>query len=487
MTHYALLWDDPKSYDRDQAAAAHGQPVTYGWWGAASPRIRPGSSDVAWIVVFDADGYPRIGARADVQHDEHGEVWVSMDDMLPRQRMVGAHWLPQEHSDEVASGQQTSWQLSDAAGHALEDLWQRERIGQRLRRRLTWYLEHAHATPSAKLRALKPSEIPVIGSWGGRHEVSSAWLYTRNNGRLGMLVAVFPNYSNHDTLCIVGEPATLTCGVLPRTGPTLQLNGRELHEQDTLGVVHIAHHGLVTVRSRVSRNDLLAAIRTAAPIEGDRLEIRSLAAWPFPLGNTAALGAFLDRLFEYGYCVEQAKRQLRGNPLLSCPAVDPGDPPPPAPAPGQGYEPDDAVRRLVEDHAMAFARAELTRMGFAVEDVSSQRGTLDLLCASRTEPTMTLRVEVKGTRGDGSVVQVTAGEVARACAEPDTTALFVVSQIQLAPDGKPFGGKWRLYRPWQLERCELYPTQYRCHLEHFPPDEQGEVPPPRPSAEPRAY
>ncbi|MCY0989509.1 hypothetical protein OV203_20380 [Nannocystis sp. ILAH1] len=476
MTHYALLWDDPASYDRDRTAAELGRPVTYGWWGA-SPSTRPGTGDVAWIVVDDADGYPRIGARAGVCRDEHGEVWLSLDDMLPRQRMVGAHWLAQEHYDELASGGETARQLSDRAGRALENLWHSERIGQRLRERLTWHLKHSHMTPSAKLRALKPAEVPVLGSWGGRHEVeaSSAWLYTRNNGRLGMLVAVYSNFSNHDTLCVVGEPDTLTSGALPRTGPTLQLNGHELYEQDALGIVHVAHHGLVTVRSRVSRSDLLASIRTTAPIEADRLQLRSLDAWPFPIGSTADLVAFLDRLFEYGYCIEQAKRRLRKDPLLLGPAVDPRDPPPPPPAPGQGHEPDDHVRQIVEDHAMTVAYAELTRMGFAVENVSRQRGTLDLLCRSRTRPTMTLRVEVKGTRGDGSAVLLTAGEVARARAEPDTTALFVVSQIQVAPDGKPFGGTWRLYRPWQIERCELYPTQYRCHLEHLLPDEHGEV------------
>lgn len=477
MAHYALLWDDPNTYDPDQVAASQGRPVTYGWWGT-SPRRRPGSGDIAWIVVVDADGYPMIAARANVECDEHGEVWVSLGDMLVRDRMVPAHWLRQEHYDEIEPDRVTAWSLSEEAGRALEDLWQRERTGQRLRQRMTWYLENSSATSFASLRALKPTEIPVLGSWGGRHEVSYAWLYTRDNSRLGMIVAVFSNYSNHDILCVVGEPSTLTCGVLPHTGPTLQLNGRELYEYDGFGTVHVTHHGLVTVRSRVSRSDLLSSIRTAAPREADHLELRSLAAWPFHLGNTADPGAFLDRLFEYGYCVEQAKRQLRGDHLLPGPAFGAGDKPRlSSPVAGQGRDPDDAVRRLVENYAMAVAWAELTRMGFSVEDVSHQRGTLDMLCTSRAKPTMTLRVEVKGTRGDGSTVLLTAGEVMRARAEPGSTALFVVSQIQITPSGEPMGGKWRLYRPWQLDRCELYPTQYRCHIEHLPPEEYGEVRP----------
>lgn len=481
MTHYALPWDDPESYDQVWTAASQGQPITYGWWGT-SQRTRPSPGDVAWIVLPVADRAPGIAARTTIQWDENGEIWVKLDDMLPRERMIGAHWLRQEHREEVNPGRRPAWRLSDAAGRDLEDLWRHERIGQRLRDRLTWYLQHEHATPSASLRAMKLTEIPVLGSLGGRHEVPSAWLYTRANGRLGMLVAVFANYSNHDILCVVGEPATLTCGKLPHTGPTLQLNGRELYEQDTSGVVRIAHHGLITVCTRISRGDLLAAIRSTAPIEADRLELRSLAAWPFALGNTEAPDAFLDRLFEYGYCIEQAKRRLRGHPLLPGPAVDPGDLPPPPPTPAQGLEPDDGLRRLVEEHAMAVAQAELTRMDFVVENVSRQRGTLDLLCTSRTKPTTTLRVEVKGTRGDGSAVLVTAGEVARACAEPEATALFVVSQIQLTPGREPIGGVWRLYRPWQLERCELYPTQYRCHLERCTPEEHGEVSPAAPDA-----
>lgn len=476
LTHYALIWDDLESYDQDWAAASQGRPVTYGWWGT-SQRTRPSPGDVAWIILPFADRPPGIGARTTIQWDENGEIWVKLDDMLPRERTVGAHCLRKEHCEEVNPGRRTAWRLSDTAGRDLEDLWRREGIGRRLRDCLTWYLQHEHATPSASLRAMKPTEIPVLGSLGGRHEVASAWLYTRAHGRLGMLVAVFANYSNHDILCVVGEPTNLTCGNLPHTGPTLQLNGRELYEQDTSGVVHIAHHGLITVCTRVSREDLFAAIRATAPTEADRLELRSLAAWPFALGNTEAPDLFLDRLFEYGYCIEQAKRRLRGDPLLPGPAVDPGDLPPPPPTPGQGREPDDGLRRLVEEHAMAVAHAELTRMGFVVEDVSRQRGTLDLLCTSQTRPMTTLRVEVKGTRGDGSAVLVTASEVARACAEPEATALFVVSQIQLTPGREPIGGVWRLYHPWLLERCELYPTQYRCHLERCTPEEHGDVPP----------
>lgn len=169
LTHYALIWDDLESYDQDWAAASQGRPVMYGWWGT-SQRTRPSPGDVAWIILPFPDRAPGIGARATIQWDENGEIWVKLDDMLPRERTVGGHWLRKEHCEEVNPGRRTAWRLSDTAGRDLEDLWRREGIGQRLRDCLTWYLQNEHATPSASLRAMKPTEIPVLGSLGGRHE-----------------------------------------------------------------------------------------------------------------------------------------------------------------------------------------------------------------------------------------------------------------------------------------------------------------------------
>ena len=73
------------------------------------------------------------------------------------------------------------------------------------------------------------------------------------------------------------------------------------------------------------------------------------------------------------------------------------------------------------------ARAWYESEGFVVEDTS---GTCpyDLRC---TKGDAEVRVEVKGTRGDGSTVEVTIGEVVNARGNGWRTDLFIVSRIEI--------------------------------------------------------
>lgn len=131
---------------------------------------------------------------------------------------------------------------------------------------------------------------------------------------------------------------------------------------------------------------------------------------------------------------------------------------------GQGYSADSAVRRAVELHAMELTRAWLEQDGWTVEDRSASE-SYDFL-ATRTGAT--LFVEVKGTTGDGSLIQLTRLEVEFALKHQAAMALAVVSGIQLARiDGKveASGGVLAVRKPWSPALGSLRPISYTCRLE----------------------
>lgn len=130
-------------------------------------------------------------------------------------------------------------------------------------------------------------------------------------------------------------------------------------------------------------------------------------------------------------------------------------------AKAQGFEADPQVRRAIELRAMDVARQAYERNGYEVKDVSGNH-PYDLLCSK--PGTKKRRVEVKGTRGDPSVVNLTVGEVL-AAREPNViTDLFVVFEIQVLvkkPDPLATGGKVLVTQGWVPNEADLEPTQYR--------------------------
>lgn len=141
------------------------------------------------------------------------------------------------------------------------------------------------------------------------HGEQSYWVYRRTDTELEMCFAFYDNFTPDDLLCkvfCVGEPAS------DGQGASIQFNGNKCMED--LGLdVGFYHSGRITVTTPVSREDLVEAIVQSAPDGIDCLGgCDSLQEWPFQIGTTGDLAGLIDRLFVYAYCVEQAKRWLRG-------------------------------------------------------------------------------------------------------------------------------------------------------------------------------
>ena len=128
---------------------------------------------------------------------------------------------------------------------------------------------------------------------------------------------------------------------------------------------------------------------------------------------------------------------------------------------GQGRKIDPLERRAIELHAMDMATAHLAAEGWAVEDVSHHR-PYDLECARGAEE---LRVEVKGTTGDGSAVLLTPGEVRHAREQHPGVALMIVSEVEIVRDEQSeptaHGGRLEVISPWEIDADgELTPTGF---------------------------
>lgn len=149
-------------------------------------------------------------------------------------------------------------------------------------------------------------------------------------------------------------------------------------------------------------------------------------------------------------------------------ARDPGNEARARDARGQGYEADPAVRRAVELRAMTLAEAHYRELGFEVKDTSATQ-PYDLRC---TKNGAEVRVEVKGTRGGGSTVEVTIGEVENARATGWRTDLFVVSGIEVTQGVEGVvsqGGVARKIEGWKPAVDELAPIRFRCTVPATPP------------------
>jgi hypothetical protein len=127
----------------------------------------------------------------------------------------------------------------------------------------------------------------------------------------------------------------------------------------------------------------------------------------------------------------------------------------------QGYEPDVAIRRAIERWAMLRAEKHYREQGFDVEDTAATE-PYDLRCAREG---LEVRVEVKGTRGDGAEIEVTRGEVLNARGDDWRTDLFVVSRIEVertAEGPVARGGMDRPIEGWRPTDGDLTPIRFRC-------------------------
>jgi hypothetical protein len=156
-----------------------------------------------------------------------------------------------------------------------------------------------------------------FGTPTGGHNPLDCWVYSAYSSALELVFAFYSNFSPDDLICkIVPAGHAPTDG----RGATLQFNGHKSVEDDGIHYT-LRHDGLVTVRNRIARADLLERVRLHASEAN-----AALGGIEFPLvcGSTADLGTLLDRLFLYAYAVEQAKRSLRQEPAL--PIVHEGAP-----------------------------------------------------------------------------------------------------------------------------------------------------------------
>jgi Domain of unknown function (DUF3883) len=130
---------------------------------------------------------------------------------------------------------------------------------------------------------------------------------------------------------------------------------------------------------------------------------------------------------------------------------------------GQGRQLDAADRKAVERHAVDWALKYLADMGYVVEDVG-YLGPYDIRATSGEDET---RVEVKGSTGTATTVELTDGEV-RETEGSWSSLLVVVDEIVLTRVGgrrTTSGGRPRLWWDWSIEEGRLQPTRYRYVLD----------------------
>lgn len=152
-----------------------------------------------------------------------------------------------------------------------------------------------------------------MGSRHGSHSVPPAWLYKHNKGHLEMVFQFYRNFSDYDLICKVTTPGNYpTSG----EGASVQLNSNHCI---TASFAHaeLSHHGRVTVKTAISRDDLVNTMSTICPRPMQILGISwGRNTWPLILGNTGNIPGLLDRLFLYAYCIEQVKHSIRGEQPL---------------------------------------------------------------------------------------------------------------------------------------------------------------------------
>jgi len=126
---------------------------------------------------------------------------------------------------------------------------------------------------------------------------------------------------------------------------------------------------------------------------------------------------------------------------------------------GQGFASTAAERRAIENHAMSRALKHFGKRYSRVENVSKQKGVLDLRCG--TAGNVRVHVEVKGTTTSGDSVILTRAEVARA--RSSASALYVLHSIKLKGETAS-GGHERVIYKWVIGKGRLTPLNFTYRL-----------------------
>jgi hypothetical protein len=129
----------------------------------------------------------------------------------------------------------------------------------------------------------------------------------------------------------------------------------------------------------------------------------------------------------------------------------------------RGYIADSAVRSAIEWRAVNLAIGEYEANGYEVDYTGSSK-PYDLVVAKGRD---VRRVEVKGSSGEATTVELTSGEVDNS-RESIPTDLYVVDGIDWirAADGSVHasGGDTRWWKDWTTEDASLTATRYRYAL-----------------------
>jgi hypothetical protein len=144
----------------------------------------------------------------------------------------------------------------------------------------------------------------------------------------------------------------------------------------------------------------------------------------------------------------------------------PTTPKPPAES-SYGIQTDEKKKKATELRGMALATNYLKKLGYAIEDVSSQKRLgYDLRAVKGDE---VVGVEVKASIMSRIEVAVTTAEVeyAQIAGEEFRSLLYVVDQIVCTKDGdeyKTSGGRERFWWDWNPDEDSLSPIDYRFTL-----------------------
>jgi len=144
----------------------------------------------------------------------------------------------------------------------------------------------------------------------------------------------------------------------------------------------------------------------------------------------------------------------------------PTSPKPPAES-SYGIQTDEKKKKATELRGMALATSYLEKLGYSVEDVSSQKRLgYDLRAVKGDE---VVGVEVKASIMSRIEVAVTTAEVeyAQIAGEEFRSLLYVVDQITCTKDGveyKTSGGRERFWWDWNPDADSLTPIDYRFTL-----------------------
>ncbi|MFJ2775305.1 DUF3883 domain-containing protein [Kitasatospora sp. NPDC087315] len=131
---------------------------------------------------------------------------------------------------------------------------------------------------------------------------------------------------------------------------------------------------------------------------------------------------------------------------------------------GAGRISDPKKRKAIEEHAVAAARLHYELRGWQVEELGKP---YDLRC---TRPGAEKHVEVKGTTGAPTSVELTINEVEHARNPAHDVDLFVVSDIKVTTTADPYtteGGTSLLIENWVPDDADLKPRRF----EYFVPQD----------------